>query len=248
MSVLNCAGCGVCCTSPLPPALLKLLGRPVEGVEDTQAQYFNDVLLFPEEIKALVEKGYADALQLYGFDENLVMFRLFSPLTVLDFSIFDPKDFPLKAEKGERWVGLSCIFQNTRTGTCMIHENPVRPIYCDIYPVRIESCPPHRITGEYSPEKLKAIEEWEQRKNAGEYLIHVDIKNFNPASLTTKTMTKLLSRITGINPNKINRLRANAYKRDPVAQYITKRFLEERELMNKIKSGAQMKYWIKKYE
>lgn len=243
MNALNCAGCGVCCTSPLPPQLMTILGLPAPDSDDAHTQYFNDVLLFQEEIRALVERGYADAIQLYGFDENLVMFRLFTPLVVLDFSRFDPRDFPVDARRGEQWVCLSCIFQNPATGTCVIHEDLVRPVYCDVYPVRIESCPPHRITGAYDEERLRIIEEWEQRKNRGEYLVRVDIKNLEPARLTGKTMVRLLSKVTGIHPNKIERLRAKAYKSDPVAQHIRKRFLTERELINQIKRGAVMKYW-----
>jgi len=244
VNALNCTGCGMCCTSPIPPALLELLGMRVDDVDDTRVQYSNDVLLFPEEIKKLVEKGYADAIQLYGFDENLLIFRLFSPLAILDFTTFNPDDFPMGAKKGEKWACSSCIFQNLKTGGCVIHANNVRPEYCDIYPIRTEYCPPHRITGEYSPEKLEKIKQWEDRKNAGEYFIHIDTKNINPGSLTTKTMTKLLFKVTGINQNKINRLRAHAYKNDPIAQHIARRFIEERNLMNKIKKGAKINCWV----
>ena len=247
MGALNCAGCGVCCTSPIPPAFLKLVGIPVEGIDDTRVQYFNDVLLFPHEIKALVERGYGDAIQLYGIDETLVIFRLFSPLTIFDFTNFDPKDFPIEAEKGDRWAGLSCIFQDVRTGRCVVHADPDRPEYCDIYPVRIESCPPHRITGEYTPKKLDAIKNWEKRRDTGEYLIHIDTRNLNTSSLTTKTMTKLLSKITGINANKIKRLRDRAYRRDPIARHITERFREEQKLMERMRNRAEMNYWIEKY-
>ena len=257
----------MCCTSPIPPALLELLGMRVDDIDDTRVQYSNDVLLFPGEIKKLVEKGYADAIQLYGFDENLLIFRLFSPLAILDFTIFSPDDFPFGAKKGEKWVCSSCIFQrignykrnhevcgsaerscavfqNLKTSSCVIHANQVRPEYCGIYPISTEYCPPHRITGKYSPEKLEEIKQWESRKNAGEYLIHIDTKNINPSSLTTKTMTKLLSKVTGINQNKIDRLRAHAYKNDPIAQHIAMRFIEERNLMNKIKKGAKINCWI----
>ncbi|RLG27039.1 hypothetical protein DRN70_02555 [Methanosarcinales archaeon] len=248
MGALNCAGCGVCCTSPIPPAFLRLIGIPVEGVDETRVQYFNDVLLFPHEIKALVERGYSDAIQLYGIDERFVIFRLFSPLTILDFTNFDPKDFPIEARKGDRWVGLSCIFQDVKTAKCVIHADPDRPEYCDIYPVRIESCPPHRITGKYTPKKLNAIENWKKERDAGEYLVRMDTRNLDTSTLTTKTMVKLLSKITGINANKIKRLRNRAYEKDPIAKHMRERFREEQKLMELMKQRAKMNYWIEKYE
>jgi len=248
MGALNCDGCGVCCTSPIPPALLRLVGIPVEGVDETRVQYFNDVLLFPHEIKALVERGYSDAIQLYGVDEGFMIFRLFSPLAILDFTYFDPRDFPIDAKKGEKWVGLSCVFQDVKTGRCVIHGDPDRPEYCEIYPVRIESCPPHRITGRYTPEKLKAIEDWKRRRDAGGYLIRMKTRGLKTSQITTETMTKLLSKITGINANKIKRLRERAYKRDPIARHIRDRFREEKRLMERMRERARMKYWIERYE